>query len=74
MSVKQVLKAKEILAIVPGPKKAEAIKLCFDGPISPMAPSSILRTHSNATIYLDRESAALLPPKTLTALAAMGAD
>jgi len=74
MSVKQVLKAKEILAIVPGPKKAQAIKLCFDGPISPMAPSSILRTHSNATIYLDRESAALLPPKTLTALAAMGAD
>lgn len=74
MSVKQVLKAKEILAIVPGPKKAEAIKLCFDGPISPMAPSSILRTHSNATIYLDRESAALLPPNTLTALAAMGAD
>ena len=74
MSVKQVLKAKEILAIVPGPKKAEAIKLCFDGPISPIAPSSILRTHSNATIYLDRESAALLPPQTLTALAAMGAD
>ena len=74
MSVKQVLKAKEILAIVPGPKKAEAIKLCFDGPISPIAPSSILRTHSNATIYLDREAAALLPPKTLTALAAMGAD
>src|SRR6516165_10630619 len=54
MSVKQVLKSKEILAVVPGPKKSEAIKACFDGPISPMAPSSILRTHTNATIYLDR--------------------
>ena len=70
MSVRQVLKAKEIVAVVPGPKKAEAIKKCFDGEISPMAPASILRTHSNATIYLDRESAALLSPATLSALAA----
>jgi glucosamine-6-phosphate deaminase len=70
MSVRQVLKTKEILAVVPGPKKAQAIKACFDGPISPLAPSSILRTHANATIYLDRESAALLSPETLSALAA----
>jgi glucosamine-6-phosphate deaminase len=70
MSVRQVLKAKEILAVVPGPKKAQAIKACFDGPVSPMAPSSILRTHPNATIYLDKESAALLSPSTLSALSA----
>jgi glucosamine-6-phosphate deaminase len=70
MSVKQVLKSREILAVVPGPKKAQAIKVCFDGPISPMAPSSILRTHPRATIYLDRESAALLSPATLSALTA----
>jgi glucosamine-6-phosphate deaminase len=70
MSVRQVLKTKEILAVVPGPKKAQAIKACFDGPISTLAPSSILRTHANATIYLDRESAALLSPETLSALAA----
>jgi glucosamine-6-phosphate deaminase len=70
MSVRQVLKSKEILAVVPGPKKAQAIKACFDGPVSPMAPSSILRTHRNATIYLDRESAALLSQETLNALTA----
>ena len=69
MSVRQVLKAKEILAVVPGPKKAQAIQACFDGPLSPMAPSSILRTHPNATIYLDRESSALLSPKALAAWA-----
>lgn len=68
MSVRQILKSKEILAIVPGPKKAQAIKACFDGPISPNAPSSILRTHRNTTIYLDRESAALLNSQTLAAL------
>lgn len=70
MSVRQVLKSREILAVVPGPKKAQAIHACFDGPISPNAPSSVLRTHANATIYLDRESAALLSPKTLSALTA----
>lgn len=70
MSVKQVLKAREILAVVPGPKKAQAIKACFDGPISPMAPSSILRTHANATVYLDHESAALLSQQTVAALTA----
>ena len=70
MSVKQVLKSKEILAVVPGPKKAQAIKACFDGPVSPMAPSSILRTHPNATVYLDRESAALLSAEAQAALGA----
>jgi glucosamine-6-phosphate deaminase len=60
MSVRQVLKAKEILAVVPGTRKAQAVKACFEGEISPMAPASILRTHPNATIYLDKTSAALL--------------
>jgi glucosamine-6-phosphate deaminase len=70
MSVRQVLKAREILAVVPDARKASAIKLCFDGPISPMAPSSILRNHSNATVYLDRQSSASLSPATLSALTA----
>jgi glucosamine-6-phosphate deaminase len=60
MSVRQILKAKEILAVVPDTRKAQAVKACFEGKISPMAPASILRTHSNATIYLDKNSAALL--------------
>jgi glucosamine-6-phosphate deaminase len=60
MSVRQILKSKEIIAVVPDTRKAKAIQACFEGPISPMAPASILRTHSNATIYLDRNSAALL--------------
>lgn len=70
MSVKQVLKAKEIIGIVPDARKAPAVKLCFDGEISPMAPASILRTHPAATIYLDRESASLLSPRTISALTA----
>lgn len=69
MSAKQILKAKEILAVVPDRRKAQAIKACFEGDISPMYPASILRRHSNATIYLDRESASLLGPALQAILA-----
>jgi glucosamine-6-phosphate deaminase len=60
MSVKQILKAEEILAVVPDTRKAQAVKACFEGEISPMAPASALRNHPNATVYLDKNSAALL--------------
>jgi len=62
MSARQILKAREILAVVPDTRKAPAVKACFEGEISPMAPASILRRHHNATIYLDTNSASLLGP------------
>lgn len=65
MSVRQVLKAKEIIAIVPDARKAAAVKLCFEGEIRPMAPASILRRHPGATVYLDKESARLLSAETI---------
>ena len=70
MSVRQILKAKEIVCVVPDARKAAAVKLCFEGEVSRMAPASILRTHSAATIYLDRASASLLSPRTISALTA----
>jgi glucosamine-6-phosphate deaminase len=68
MSVRQILKAKEILAVVPEARKAQAVKSCVEGSISPMAPGSILRTHPNATVYVDWESASLLSPALRGAL------
>lgn len=70
MSVRQMLKAKEIIAVVPDSRKAQAVHACFDAEISPMAPASILRTHPRATVYLDTHSAALLNPATLSKFAA----
>jgi glucosamine-6-phosphate deaminase len=64
MSVKQILKSREIIAVVPGAQKARAVKACLEGEISPLAPASILRTHPNTTIYLDTESASLLTETT----------
>ena len=65
MSIRQILKAQAILAIVPESRKAQAVKACLEGEITPLAPASILRTHPRTTIFLDEQSAALLegPPK-----------
>jgi len=60
MSIRQILKAEEIIAIVPDARKAAAVKACLEGEISPNAPASILRRHPKTTIYLDAESASLL--------------
>jgi glucosamine-6-phosphate deaminase len=68
MSVRQILKANEIICVVPDARKAQAVKACFEGEISPMAPASILRAHANASVYLDRDSARLLSPTTIASL------
>ena len=65
MSVRQILKAKKIICIVPDSRKANAVKACFEGAIRPEAPASILRKHGDTTVYLDKNSAALFSPDTL---------
>ena len=63
MTVSQILKAKEILCIVPDARKAQAIKNCFGGKVSPVAPASALQNHANTTVYLDKDSSSLLGPE-----------
>ena len=60
MSISQILKAREILCIVPDARKAKAVRDCLEGEVSPSHPSSILQAHAATTVYLDRDSAALL--------------
>jgi glucosamine-6-phosphate deaminase len=67
MSVRQIMKIKELIAVVPGPRKASAIAACFNGVVTPMAPASILRNHPNARVYLDKDSAALLNSPLISA-------
>ena len=70
MSIRQILKAKVIICVVPDARKAAAVRACLEGDISPLAPASILRSHPDTTIYLDRSSAGLLTADTLSAFAA----
>jgi len=60
------MRAKEIIVPVPDTRKAQAVKLCLEGEVSPMVPASILRNHVNTTLYLDHDSAALLSPGVST--------
>jgi len=60
MSVRQILKASAILCVVPERRKAAAVRASLEGPIDPSVPASILRTHDDVTIYLDRGSASLV--------------
>ncbi len=60
ISIRQLLKAKAIVCVVPDARKADAVHRCLEGPISPLAPASILREHPDVTIYLDQHSAARL--------------
>ncbi len=60
MSIRQILKARAIVCVVPDARKAEAVRACLEGPIGPMAPASALRRHPEVDVYLDRDSAALL--------------
>ncbi len=63
ISIHQLMKANEIICVVPDLRKARAVASCLDGDVSPEAPGSVLRLHPNAWLYLDRDSACLLRQK-----------
>lgn len=58
-----LFRAKAWITVVPDKRKAQAVKAALEGPITTKCPGSIIRTHPNATIYLDRLSASLLETK-----------
>ena len=60
MSVRQILEARRILCIVPDQRKAEAVRAALEGPVTPAVPASILQTHPDVAVFLDRGSASLL--------------
>ncbi|HZE71557.1 MAG TPA: glucosamine-6-phosphate deaminase [Pyrinomonadaceae bacterium] len=60
MSIQQILKARNVLCVVPDRRKADAVRNCLELEVSPSRPASILQTHTAAIVYLDTESAALL--------------
>ena len=60
MSVRQILRAARIVCTVPDARKAQAVKETVEGEIGPMVPASILRTHADCRLFLDRAAAALL--------------
>src|SRR5438034_892200 len=60
MSIRQLLKSREVLCVVPDARKARAVRDCLQGPVSRDHPASILQRHPRTAVFLDAASAALL--------------
>jgi len=60
MSIKQIVKSRNLLCIVPDQRKAEAVRASVTLAVSPLRPASILQQHEHVTLYLDHQSSSLL--------------
>ena len=60
LTVPSLLHAKSIFCIVPGNNKAQAVYHSINSKVSETFPSTALREHSNAILYLDKDSATRL--------------
>lgn len=60
MSINQIMKSRSIICSVPDRRKAQAVKDCLEGEVSPLHPASILQNHAEVLIYLDDYSSSLL--------------
>jgi glucosamine-6-phosphate deaminase len=57
MGIGTIMKAKEIILLASGDKKANAIKETLNGTINTRVPASILQAHPRVTVILDKEAA-----------------
>ena len=60
LTIPTLMNIPKLILSVPGSRKAAIVRRVLEEPISTDCPATILRTHPDATIYLDRESAAEL--------------
>ena len=59
LTIPTLLSAPWIYCMVPGPRKAPAVKRTLDGEIATECPATILRRHERAVLFLDKDSASL---------------
>lgn len=57
LTIPALLSVPKLIVSVPGRRKAMIVRRAFTEPISTGCPATILRTHPDATVYLDLESA-----------------
>ena len=58
LTIPTLYNVENIFCVVPAATKAEAVNNTVNGPVSEKCPASILRTHDNAILYTDNDSAA----------------
>jgi len=60
MSVRQIMKSRAVICSVPDQRKAQAVKDCLAGKVTPIHPASILQRHPATWCFLDKAAASLL--------------
>ena len=60
LTIPTIMACEKLFVIVPGDRKQNAVRDALEGVITESCPASILRTHPNAHLFLDRDAAALL--------------
>ncbi len=60
VTIPALVAARAVIGVVPEARKAQPVRSALTGPVSTACPASVLRTLENTTLYLDRDSAALL--------------
>jgi glucosamine-6-phosphate deaminase len=60
LTIPAILRIPRLIVCVPGERKAQIVRRALRDPISEQCPATILRTHANATLFLDSQSAAEL--------------
>ena len=57
LTIPALFSAQQVFCIVPAKTKAHAVKTMLEGPVSEACPASVIRRHSAAVLYLDKDSA-----------------
>lgn len=57
LAIPTILRIPKLIVSVPGKRKAQSVRRTLDDPISTAYPATILRTHPDTTLYLEREAA-----------------
>lgn len=59
MGIGSIMKAKQILLVAMGSKKAEAVKELLQGEYNEACPATVLQRHPNVTVIADQEALSL---------------
>lgn len=54
MGIQSIMLARQILVVVSGADKADAVKASFAGPVTPKVPGSVLQLHPNVVLVGDK--------------------
>lgn len=65
MSIREIMRSKRIILSVPDLRKATAVRLTVEGPVTPDVPASVVQQHPDCTLHIDVAAASELsrPPQ-----------